>query len=817
MKSTKVIFKMILLFVALSFTQKNIAQRQIKFNDGWKFHLGSLCNAEQVDYDDSSWRTVTLPHDWSVEPVSEQMKGITIGPFSMMSEKRYPATEQEGGGAWDVGQTIGGEGWYRKTFITNVADTGKIITLYVEAASYQSEVWVNNNKVYFNHYAYTPYRVDITKYLNGPGKKNVIVIKVVNEGHNSRWYVGSGIYRNVYLVKTEKLHLDKWDTYIDASKIVKGKAVVDVSTIVHHRVDLPDNTFIDLKILSPDGIVISESKIIPEANDSAKGVFYIERPQMWSVESPKLYSAELILYNGKTEFDRLSIPFGIRTISFTAKDGFKLNGNKLLLKGCCIHHDNGLLGAAAIERADYHKVEQLKANGFNAVRCSHNLASEHFYEACDRLGILVIHETFDQWLQGKRLEDYHQYFPKYHIEDLVAGVKRDRNHPSIIMWSIGNEIPDRADSAGVAIGKELGNTIHSLVSNPYITMGINDFWDRKNYKWGKDIYRACSYLDVCGYNYMWKKYETDHKSYPNRVIFGSESFPKEAAYNWNLVEKLPYVVGDFVWTAIDYVGEAGLGHTLQLGVNERSPQFMDWPWFNSWCGDLDLIGDKKPQSYYRDVLWRNSPITMAVSAPVASGKYEDINGWGWPDERQSWTWNGYQGQNMEVRVYSRSRKVSLSLNGKLIGVKETNKNNYTATFHIPYEPGSLIASNVGKDNSEFSLRTAGEPSQIVLKADRTEITSSPDDLSYINISVVDNEGNVVPDAAVLLKIDVEGDANVIAGNGSFDDMKSFRSMTPTTFRGKALAIVRPIGKSGRLILQVSSKGLQSNKITINMK
>jgi beta-galactosidase len=817
MKSTKVFFKVILLFVALSFTQKVMAQRQVKFNNGWKFHLGSLCNAEQVDYDDSSWRTINLPHDWGVEPVQEQIDGITIGPFSKMSEKRYPAIEQKGGGAWDVGQTKGGEGWYRKTFTTNIADTGKIITLYVEAASYQSEIWVNNTKVYFNHYAYTPYRVDITNLLKRPGQNNVIAIKTVNEGHNSRWYVGSGIYRNVYLIKTQKIYLDKWDTYINASKIAKGKALVKFSSIVHHRIDLPHNIYIRLKIFSPEGFEIYNNSIMPEINDSVRTNVYIDKPEKWYLNSPKLYSAELILYNGITKIDSLNIPFGIRTISFTAKDGFKLNGEKILLKGCCIHHDNGLLGAAAIEQADYHKVELLKANGFNAVRCSHNLASEYFYEACDRLGMLVIHETFDQWMQSKRLEDYHQYFPKYHLEDLVAGVKRDRNHPCIIMWSIGNEIPDRADSAGVVIGKELGNTIRSLVASPYITMGINDFWDRKNYNWDKDVHRVCSYLDVCGYNYMWKKYETDHKVYPDRVIFGSESFPKEADLNWNLVERLPYVVGDFVWTAIDYVGEAGLGHTLQLEANERSPQFMDWPWFNSWCGDLDLIGEKKPQSYYRDVLWRNSPITMAVSSPIAPGKHEDVNLWGWPDERQSWTWNGCQGQNMEVHVYSRSHKVRLILNDKLVGIKETDRSNYTAIFHIPYEPGVLIASNVGEDNSEFTLRTASEPSQIILRADRTEITSSPDDLSYIKICVADDKGNVVPNATVPLKIEVLGDANVIAGNGSFDDMKSFRSMTPFTFRGKALAIVRPIGKSGKITLQVSSKGLKAQKITIIMK
>ncbi len=300
-------------------------------------------------------------------------------------------------------------------------------------------------------------------------------------------------------------------------------------------------------------------------------------------------------------------------------------------------------------------------------------------------------------------------------------------------------------------------------------------------------------------------------------MFGSESFPKEAAQNWNLVEKHPYIIGDFVWTAIDYVGEAGLAHTLELAPGDHNPQFMDWPWYNAWCGDLDLIGNKKPQCYFRNVLWGVSPIAMAVHKPIAPGKEEVVNGWAWTDERQSWTWDGLQGQTMTVHVYSRSPKVSLTLNGQLLGIRETDKETYTATFEVPYTPGELVAQNIGKDKSKFTLKTAGAPATIRLTADRQTINASHHDLSFISIEVLDKDGNVLPDAALPLTMSYQGEATVIAGNGSYDDMQSFRSLTPKTFRGRAQAIVQPNGKAGECTVTVSAKGMKSQSVTITLK
>lgn len=781
------------------------SERDSLFTKDWKFLRGCVVNAEETTFADDAWRTVSLPHDWSVEPLAVQRKGVSVGPFSRMSP-----------GDIDTGQTMGGEGWYRKRFTLSASDADKRFSLYVEAAYNQSEIWVNGNKVASNHYGYTPQKVDITRYLTfSPNDSNTIAIKVINEGRNSRWYAGSGLFRRVWLIKTEAVHLDRWDTYIDASKLERGAGVVSLSTVLHNEGGEAANYSLVVKIYSPEGNLVSSVSEKVDGADSTvfQTTQHVKKPELWSVDNPKLYKAEFALAADGKEIDKITIPFGIRTISFSADKGFMLNGKTLKLKGCCVHHDNGLLGAAAYRRADERKAELLKANGFNAVRLSHNMASESFLDACDRVGLLVIHETFDQWEKPKRPNDYHQYFAQWSNHDLAMGLRRDRNHPSIILWSLGNEIQERADAHGEDIVKSLVATVLRYDKSRFTTAAINAFWDNRNYTWEKDSYRAFRNIDVAGYNYMWQKYEADHETYPKRVMYGSESYPKEAAQNWNLVEKHPYVIGDFVWTAIDYLGEAGLGHALQLGEGERDTQFMGWPWYNAWCGDLDLIGEKKPQSYYRDVLWGNIPIAMAVHAPVVDGKREVVNGWGWPDELQSWNWKGLEGKAMTVNVYSRESKVRLFLNDRLIGEQATDPENYTATFSVPYEPGVLKA--VGKGREIFTLQTTGEPVSIRLVPDRTRLSTTGEDLSYVVIEVVDSEGRVVPTATVPLTIDCKGAGRVLAsGNGSYDDMSSFRSHTPRTFRGKALAIVSPSTVGGTISLSVSSPGLKEALTTL---
>ncbi|SBV97374.1 glycoside hydrolase family 2 TIM barrel-domain containing protein [uncultured Dysgonomonas sp.] len=787
------------------------SDRRISINKGWKFHRGSTSNAEQPAFNDTKWRTLDLPHDWSIEPVPVQREGITVGPFSKINES--------GAGGADTGQTLGGEGWYRKEFTIEKEDADKLFTLYFEGIYNQSEVWVNGKKVYFNPYGYTSFKTEITGYCNAPGIPNIIVVKAVNTGQNSRWYSGSGIYRNVWLIKTDKIHLNEWDTFIDASRLAGKDAEIRFSTIIRNRDMQSDSAKLKIKIVSPSGQEVSSTyyNAVLSAETPVSMSFNVKNPELWSVDKPMLYTAEVSVEANGKNYDHIKIPFGIRTISFSSEKGFLLNGKSIKLKGGCVHHDNGLLGAAAIDRAEEKKVELLKANGYNAVRCAHNQVSEQFLNACDRLGILVIHETFDQWQKPKREQDYHRFFDEWSDKDLAASVRRDRNHPSIIMWSIGNEIEQRADSVGEVIAKRLVNTIRQYDTSRYTTVGANDFWDRRQFSWDKDSHRAFDNVDIAGYNYVWWKYESDYRAYPDRIIYGSESYPKDAAQNWNLVEKHPYIIGDFVWTAIDYIGEAGLGHTLELSEGEHNPQFMGWPWYNAWCGDIDFCGDKKPQSYYRDILWRERKISMAVRPPVAPGKKEIVNGWGWTDELLSWNWKGMEGQTMRVNVYSRSPKVRLYLNDKLIGEKETDKENYTATFDVAYTPGILRAVNLDKNKETATsvLKTTGIPASIRLTADRETIKADKNDLSYVKIEIVDEDGDVIPDATLPVNIKCTGNGSVIAaGNAAYDDMKSFRSLNPNTFRGKAIAIIQPDESKGEINLSVSAEGLPESSIII---
>lgn len=792
-----------------------LTERKVCINSQWRFYRGCVANAEQPAFNDSRWRVLDLPHDWSMDPVPVQREGITIGPFSRMSI----------GGA-DTGQTVGGEGWYRKQFTIQPEDADKLISLYFEGAYNQTEVWINGQKAYFNPYGYMPFKIDINKYCHAPGLPNTIAVKVINEGLNSRWYAGSGIYRHVWMMKTNKVHLDEWDTFVDASKVDKNKATVNIHTMLHNANKEKTDKNLNVRILSPqrEEVCSTNRQISAEAegNTPISLSFEIRKPELWSVDTPYLYTAEISVLSDSDgvnpQTDKITIPFGIRTIEFNAEKGFLLNGKPMKLKGGCLHHDNGLLGAVAINRAEERKVELMKANGFNAVRCAHNLPSEYFLQACDRLGLLVIDEVFDQWQQPKRPQDYHQYFDEWSERDMATMVRRDRNHPSIIMWSIGNEIAERADEpAGDVIAKKLISTIHRYDTTRPATAAVNAFWDRRHFTWEKDSERAFRNLDVSGYNYQWREYEKDHAQFPTRIMYGSESVPKETAQNWNLIDRNPYLIGDFVWTALDYLGEAGLAHTLELAPGERSPQFMGWPWYNAWCGDIDFCGDKKPQSYYRDIIWNRRDITLAVQPPVAEGKKEDINYWGWKNELLSWNWQGMEGQPMTVHVYSRSPKVRLYLNDRLIGEKATDPESYAASFEVPYQPGELKAVSMKgkKENASALLRTTGSPANIRLTADRRSIKADRNDLSYVKIEILDKDGNIIPDCSLPVQIKCSGKGSVIAsGNGSADDMKSFRSLRPNTHRGKAIAIVQPNGEKGNITLTVSAEGLPEADITI---
>ena len=519
---------------------------------------------------------------------------------------------------------------------------------------------------------------------------------------------------------------------------------------------------------------------------------------------------------GTKVLDHVVTNFGIRSINITADKGFLLNGKPIELRGGCVHHDNGILGSATIDRAEERRVELLKQSGFNAVRTSHNPPSQQFLDACDRLGMIVIDEAFDQWQRPKNPQDYHLYFDTCWKKDIDAMVLRDRNHPSVVFWSIGNEINERADASGLAIAKQLRDEVKSLDDTRPVTEAICFFWDHPGYKWDTTA-ASFALLDVGGYNYQWKEYENDHTKYPQRIMMGTESFPLEAYVNWQQVEEHPYVIGDFVWTAMDYLGETGIGHTEPDKLTKFS---MTFPWFNSWCGDIDLTGGKKPQSYYRDVVWRRSNIEMLVHAPVPEGHKEAISYWGWPDEFPAYTFPGNEGKPLQVHVYTKYPLVRLELNGKTIAEKNVSQQDLTASFDVNYQPGILkaIAIKDGKPVDSVTLKTTGKPAGIKLTADRKHIQASANDLAYVTAEVVDAKGDLVPNAMIPLHFNISGSGEILAaGNANPSDAESFQNPEHKTFRGKCLIIIRPKANAGKITFKATGESLTAGEVVIETK
>ncbi len=808
----KKLFFLFSLTIFLGYTQ---AQRiHSLFDASWKFHRGDIANAEEANFNDQTWRTLDLPHDWSIEDLPNQSDSV-IGPFSAKSI-----------GATATGYTVGGIGWYRKGFkLNNVA--GKEVVIYFDGVYMNSDVYINGHFLGNHPYGYTPFSYILTPYLKKNGGENVLAVKVNNEGKNSRWYSGSGIYRHVWLTVIPQLHLAQWGVFITTPQVNDKMATIRVNSKVVNddagekkailRTSIFDKTNKKVAETEKEISVAGNNSSNPEMVEISQ-IFRVSAPHLWSPDNPWLYHAvsELIVDNKVA--DRVTNNFGIRSIDISAEHGFLLNGKPILLRGGCVHHDNGPLGSATIDAAEIRKVHLLKSFGFNAVRTSHNPPSQQFLDACDSIGIIVIDEAFDQWERGKNPQDYHLYFDTSWKKDIDAMVLRDRNHPAVVFWSIGNEINERADSSGLVIAKNLRDEVKSFDSTRPVTEAICQFWDHPGYKWDTTA-SAYALLDVGGYNYLWKMYESDHVKYPGRVMMGTESFPMEAFENWQQVKEHPYVIGDFVWTAMDYLGETGIGHT---GLDSTPGfQLQTFPWFNSWCGDIDLIGGKKPQMYYRDVVWGKSKMEILVHKPIPEGHKEAVSAWGWPDEVHSYTFPGDEGKSMEVHVYTSYPEVRLELNGKIIGEQTvSDKTKLTATFNINYEPGILkaIALQNGVAVDSVVLQTAEKPVQIRLLADRSVINASRSDLSYITAEVVDANGNMVPDATIPLQFSIEGAGRIIAtANTNPSDMESFQQPKHKTFRGKCLIIVQPKGNAGMIKIKATGKGLKSGVVEIDTK
>lgn len=808
------------------------------FNKEWKFIRDSIAGAEVPAFDDSKWRTIDVPHDFAIEDLKIQNEN-QIGPFKKI--------EKDGNNS---GYLPGGTGWYRKHFTLDRKDQGKTVQILFDGVMMFSDVWINGKHLGIHPNGYFPFAYDLTPYLNPAGQSNVIAVRAKNDINNtSRWYSGAGIYRNVNLMVTNDVYVGLWGVHLTTPEVSKEKATVNLAVTVMNNSKNDTEIKLETRLIGPDGKVSATiegtDKISSNNRKDINQTVKLENPKLWSPESPDLYSIEVKVFaNGKT-VDTYTSKIGIRSVKYDTQRGFQINDKPIKLKGGCVHHDNGLLGAATFSRAEERKIEILKANGFNAIRTSHNPVSTTFLETCDRLGMLVLEEAFDVWTEPKRPGDYHLYFKEHWQNDLESMILRDRNHPSIVIWSVGNEIPERGDAIGLEITKQLVAGIRKNDSSRPITAAINPWlYSTPKHPW-EYAYPIFEELDIASNNYNWQEWEKYHQKYPEKPVMITESYPVEMNTVWEIIEKNPWTIGDFVWTAVDYLGEAGVGtsgldnETNYMAKYGNFVASRTWPWFNAWCGDIDLIGNKKMPSYYRDVVWNRTPMVMAVHSPIPEGRKELISKWGWPDELISWTWPGEEGKEMEVTVYSKCTSVRLELNGKVIGEEkvrvdplETIKplsgsfsgvsapTQLSAKFRVPYAAGELKAIGLidGKVIVTQVLKTAGNPSKLILTPDRNSINADRNDLAYVTVEVADENGNVIPNANLPYEVEIAGNGELAAtGNASPNQMESFQDNRSKLFQGKAVIIVRPFDKKGKIILTVKNSTVRQATVEITVK
>jgi beta-galactosidase len=774
---------------------------EILFDEGWRFFRGDTAGAEKVKFDDSSWRKLDLPHDWSIE----NLPG-TNSPFN-------PDAISEVSG----GFTTGGTAWYRKSFIIP-REHAKRILIQFDGIYMNPEIWINGISLGSHPYGYTSFWFDITDKVK-PGKTNVLAVRVRNEGANSRWYSGSGIYRHVWIKAVEPVHAEQWGTSISTPVVTTDSARITVKTKVNNQTKDELKVKVITMILNTKGKEVnrseSEQRIEKEGLYEFSRDVIVKNPDLWSNETPTLYTAITEVFSADKAVDRTETKFGIRSIRFDVQNGFLLNGKPMKLQGGCYHHDNGPLGAKSYDRAEERRIEMLKANGFNAIRCSHNPPSPAFLEACDRLGMLIIDETFDMWKDQKNPYDYHLYFNDWWQRDVESMVLRDRNHPSVIMWSIGNEIPNRQTSEVVTMAKKMGDFVRHLDSTRPVTSAVNDL------KPDKDPYFAT--LDVGGYNYASggdhmkaNLYSLDHKRVPDRIMVGTESYALTAFEAWTDVVDHPYVIGDFVWTAWDYIGEASIGWRGYM----QEKNF--YPWNLAFCGDIDICGWKRPQSYYRDALWMKNQVSVFVKPPKPSfepnPKRESWSKWHWHDVVADWNWKGYENRPFEVNVYSSCEVVELFLNNKSLGKKHTDRSTeFVAKWEVPYQAGELKAIGYSKNNQVNTaiLRTAEEPTQIRLTADRSEIKANGHDLSYITIELIDDKRIRNPKSEDLVKFTIEGPGKIV-GVGNADPVSTESYVLPErkAWQGRCMVIIKSEKTAGKIVVKAASGNLKPVTIEI---
>ena len=774
--------------------------KRTDFSRNWEFLYGEPSGIPMMP---QKTETVSLPHDFMIAG--------DVSPKAV--------------GGSETGFYSGGVGSYTKHFELTEQDLSERHMLYFEGCFGSTKVIVNGHTVKRHHYGYTPFTVQLNGLLHA-GKNRVTVTVYDTNEPNTRWYSGAGLYRKVWLLTAPGVHIEPDGLFVSTEAIENGAATLRVRVRVCNETAEPWTGMLSAAV--SDNTADTVLSITPGECREAELRLTIPEVKRWELDAPYLYTL-----TARVGEDSETTRFGVRTITVDAAHGLRLNGKTVKLKGGCLHHDNGILGAAAHRDSEYRKIRMHKENGFNAIRFAHNPPSRDILDACDELGLLVIDEAFDVWHMEKGAYDFSQYFDAEWGTELSAMLRRDRNHPSIFLWSIGNEIPEQGGlSGGYETSRKLAAFVRSMDDTRPVGgalcsffRGLDDtdnalFWKsimenaeelRKNgmvnldCPYGKAIWddRTTPFVetwDVVGYNYLRYHYEPTHEKHPQRVMCCTESKPRELYEYWQDVERLPYLIGDFEWTSMDYLGEAGIGNSFYLepeeaAAKQRTLNRALYPARAADCGDFDLCGFEKPQLHYRKIVWGSDETYIAVTDPKHHGKVELLGRYGWADCSNTWTWDVEPGAPVKLEIYSRAPEVELFLNGRSLGRKVTEQ--YRAAFEAVYEAGALRAVSYAADGTVVSadeLHTHGKPEKLSLRAEYGE------ELCYVSVEIADADGNLIPCAEDKLTASFDGAGKLLAfGSARPTTEENYSAGQFTTYKGRALAVIRADG-SGEGVL-----------------